>query len=107
MKLSIGKTFTVYRLTNGEGNSIEYGKFTVLLDDLKERIEEFEEPVRSFTIEELTVDQSQVIEAFQRELDENMERYNWHELRGYGSAWLDPIKNNIEYLERSIARLTA
>lgn len=57
MKLSTGKTFTLYRLTNGEGNSIEYGKFTVLLDDLKERIEEFEEPVRSFTIEELTVDE--------------------------------------------------
>lgn len=26
MKLSTGKTFKIYRLTNGEGNSIEYGK---------------------------------------------------------------------------------
>lgn len=57
MKLSTGKTFKIYRLTNGEGNSIEYGKFTALLDDLKERIEEFEEPARSFTIEELTIDE--------------------------------------------------
>lgn len=60
------------------------------------------------TIEKVdTVDQSQVIAAFQNELNETKESYNWHEIRGYGSAWLDPLKNNIEYLERSLARLTA
>ena len=57
MTLRTGRTNKVYRLTDGNKHSIEYGKFTILLDDLKERIEVFDEPVSSFKIEEIIADE--------------------------------------------------
>ena len=60
------------------------------------------------TIEKVdNIDQSQIITVFEDELKKQKETYRHYELQGYGSDYLKSISNEMEYIERSLARLTA
>lgn len=53
------------------------------------------------------IDNSEVIQKFETELKGYEETVEYYEMRGYSKAYVEPYKNQVEYLKKSLKNMTA